>query len=401
MTTSTNSESIPLAATTGSLRLGGSSTFLLNLVAAFQKRNINLPVAILSNEVELQKEATALRADVSFIDNSHRIYEDCLAWGYQQLARHKPRAVLANLGPSSFEILRLVPPGVLRIGIIQSDDPEPYDLVKNYTPWLDVIVGVSEVICQRLREMPECARMRVEYIPYGIHFAPQVAREARSAGAPLRVVYLGRIIEEQKRISRLVSVIRLCQERNVDAQFTIIGSGPQEETMKAEIGSLPNVQIKSSLPNYEVFAALRQQDVFLLLSDYEGLPLSLLEAMGEGVVPIVSDLPSGIRGLVNDSCGIRVPVGDLEAAIAAITKLAQDVKLRECFSQAGILQARNQFSADLMAERYLRVIKATASKGGISYWPDTVEIPVPVAIPRPWLYHGLFRRLRRRLKVIF
>ena len=57
---------------------------------------------------------------------------------------------------------------------------------------------------------------------------------------------------------------------------------------------------------------------FSLLSDYEGLALSLLEAMGAGVVPVVSDLSSGIAQAVPADCGLRVPFGNLDAAAAAL-----------------------------------------------------------------------------------
>src|SRR5258708_7408499 len=54
-------------------------------------------------------------------------------------------------------------------------------------------------------------------------------------------------------------------------------------------------------------ALFDNHDVLILVSDYEGLPLSLLEAMGHGVVPVVSDLESGIRDVVDNRSAILVP----------------------------------------------------------------------------------------------
>ena len=48
----------------------------------------------------------------------------------------------------------------------------------------------------------------------------------------------------------------------------------------------------------------KQVDIFLLTSDFEGLPLALLEAMSCGCVPVVSDV-GGIRQLEFDGFGYK------------------------------------------------------------------------------------------------
>jgi hypothetical protein len=124
-----------------------------------------------------------------------------LHWSYQQTAQYQPRAVLSCLSPQSFEILRVVPHGVLRMSIVQSDDPGPYAAVVAYGEWTDVAIGVSKQIAAHLQMRPELQRARIEEIPYGIDFSDLIVRDPGAPNAPLRVIYLGRLVEEQKRVS--------------------------------------------------------------------------------------------------------------------------------------------------------------------------------------------------------
>jgi hypothetical protein len=140
--------------------------------------------------------------------------------------------------------------------------------------------------------------------------------------------------------------------------------------------------------------------LFVLLSDFEGLPLSLLEAMGAGIVPIISDLESGIRELVTNECGVRVAVGDVTGAATAIEELVRAPDRLKALGVAASARARASYGADRMAEHYLGLID-TLTHGPLNVtWPETVRVPVPVGIKRPWLYQGVPRALRRWIKRI-
>jgi len=68
---------------------------------------------------------------------------------------------------------------------------------------------------------------------------------------------------------------------------------------------------------------LLNNDVFVLLSDTEGLPLSLIEAMGHGLVPIASDIPSGVAELIQppDAMVFLTPIGDVRAVATVVEDL--------------------------------------------------------------------------------
>ena len=386
---------VPLAAITGNLLLGGASTFLLNLSKAFARRGHLLPIVVLSEVNEHAADFARVGNPVQCIPAAKLIYEDRLERGYRELARHAPQAVLSCLGGESFEVLRLLPPGVARLGIIQSHEPGPYQLARLYPPHLDTMIGVSREIGQHLRLMPEMERVRVEYIPYGIDFNTAPPVRAFDGTQPLRVVYLGRLIEEQKRVSRLVELVHRVRQTGVPVEFTFAGSGPDETKLRASLAGAGHVCFTGAVPNEQVAALLARHDVFVLLSDYEGLPLSLLEAMGQGVVPVVSDLPSGMREVVADDCGFRAPVGDVARAAEIISMLARErSQLRPLSARASVL-VRADYSAERMAERYLTLVSELGKTGGS--WPEETAVPVPYGM-RPWLYRGWMRRVRRRLK---
>jgi glycosyltransferase involved in cell wall biosynthesis len=386
----------PMAATTTNLAMGGATTFLLNLARVFGQRGWRLPIVVLTDQFEILEEFGGSNAQVFTLPRRDYIYEDRLAWGYRQLAQVQPRAVLACLSSDSFELLPLVPPGVIRLGIIQSHDPGPYELVPHFVPWLDAMVGVSVEICEHLRSLPCCGSLRIEHIPYGIHFGPLTTRRTRGKEEPLRVVYLGRLAEVQKRISRLARLIRLLDEQKASVKFTIVGTGPDEAEFRRSVAGCSSVAMLGMVPNREVAGLLREQDVHILLSDFEGLPVSLLEAMGEGVVPVISNLPGGLDGLVGPETGFRVPIGDVEAAAKVIRDLAADRERLARLSAAGQVLVRKQFSAERMTERFLALIGEAPDPPAA--WPEQVRVPVPKMLTHPWLFGGVPRTIRRGLK---
>ena len=376
--------------------LGGSTTFLVNLGRSFRERGLALDVVCMDERNEMAADFAAAGARVQCLPRRGLIYEDRIRAARRAMAPASPVAVLANLGSESFETLRLVPPGVVRLGIIHSDDPGPYRMARHFVPWLDVLVGVSEAVCRRLRADPVYANIRVERIPCGVHFGPENARPPRDPAAPIKLLYLGRMIEEQKRVSRLAELARLLVARRVPFEFTFAGSGQDLPSLKEALKELPNARFLGEIPNAETQALLRAQDVLVILSDYEGLPVSLLEAMGQGVVPVVSDVESGMRQVVSEQTGILVPVGDVPAAADAISRLARDPARQTALSAAASKLVRAEYSASRMAQSYLDLIGTPAT--AVAAWPADVNVPAPMIVQPAWLYSGLARRARRLLK---
>jgi hypothetical protein len=123
--------------------------------------------------------------------------------------------------------------------------------------------------------------------------------------------------------------------------------------------------------------------------------LSLLEAMGHGMVPVVSDLPSGIGEVVDEHTGIRVPPQNVPEYAAAIVRLHQNRdKLRE-LSRHAREKVHREFSVAAMTDRWLASLPATTSTA--EAWPQTFRIRPILGVPHPWRFTEPVRTIRRIL----
>ena len=157
------------------------------------------------------------------------------------------------------------------------------------------------------------------------------------------------------------------------------------------------IQFPGAIDYRDVPPLLDAHDVFLLTSDHEGLPLSLLEAMGHGVVPVVSDLESGIREVVDQSNGVLVPVDDLEGYARAIVHL--DKHRDELVAKSAAARERvREFSIEAMTDRWLTLL--SEHTGGTVEWPSNFLVHGPLTDRRQWKYSVAARPLRRLLKLI-
>ena len=138
---------------------------------------------------------------------------------------------------------------------------------------------------------------------------------------------------------------------------------------------------------------LRTHDIFLLASDFEGLPLSLLEAMGSGLVPVVSQLPSGIPEVVDNSTGILIPTDDVSGYARAIEHLHQHRAELATKSAAARARVKNEFSIAAMVDRWLTVLPKTSPPN--ERWPANPKIQPRWDAPRPFYFSRPMQLIRR------
>jgi glycosyltransferase involved in cell wall biosynthesis len=382
------------ALVTGSVALGGSTTFLINFAGELMRREI--PVAVWNFELEspLAGDFARQKIPVTLLDQHHLIFEDRLEMILRQMAEFRPTVVISTLGAVSFEALRYVPDGVFRVGLGQSDDSIVYDMMRHYGPWMDCVAMVSRAMKEKAEAMPEFARNRVAYLPYGVPMdAPMPVREP---GQPLRILYLGRLGREQKRVHLFPEILSRLVQSGIPFHWTIAGEGPERAFLEANLKSaIPEQTI--SFAGAVAYAAvpelIARHDIFLLASDYEGLPLSLLESMGRGLVPVVSDLKSGIPQVVDASNGILVPVNDVRGYAEAIIRLHRQRDEFARKSVAARARVERDFSVAAMADRWLAVLPPQAATA--SPWPTRFRIKGPLTAKNQLYFSPPVRQLRR------
>ena len=82
------------------------------------------------------------------------------------------------------------------------------------------------------------------------------------------MIYVGRVVEFQKRVSRLVDLARRLAAQALPFHFTFVGGGSELAATRAALADLPQVEILGDVSNQRVPELLRASDVFVLLSGF-------------------------------------------------------------------------------------------------------------------------------------
>lgn len=347
------------------LGLGGSTTFLLNLCTELRKRQIEHLVCGLNSHHLLKDDFDAAGVNNWCPTADPVTFEAGVPIVLAKLREFNPTHILGCLGPQSLEILRYVPSGIARFGVAQTDDSPTYAVLVSYADFLDATVGVSQHARSVLQRAPRLATKPVFYQPHGVP-QPAVSRVAdNDANVPIRIIYVGRLIREQKRVHLFPQILERLLASGRPFTWTIVGDGPELKRLRQSMVSRSahqNVVFTGHVSYSRVPELLADSDVSLLISDYEGLPLSLLEALSRGVVPVVSDLDSGVREAIEPGTGILVRPDDLGGYASAILELDSDRSLLTKMSLAAQSLSREKFSCSAMADRWIRMFSQLPGK---------------------------------------
>lgn len=191
----------------------------------------------------------------------------------------------------------------------------------------------------------------------GVDLSRCQPKESYKSGEAFHILHIGRF-NEQKNHEMLLRVFQKLAEKHPNLRLDLLGEGELREKMESlaeDLGIREQVSFLGAQSN--VYPYLHNADLFLLPSRYEGMPMTLIEAMGTGL-PIVATAVGGVPDmLTNGEDGITVPCE--EAAVAgACETLIRNEDLREKLGRAARENA-DRFSAQTMGKRYAEIYRMT------------------------------------------
>jgi glycosyltransferase involved in cell wall biosynthesis len=186
---------------------------------------------------------------------------------------------------------------------------------------------------------------------------PEPRRAPRAARC--RIVALG-LLGARKGTPELLEALAGPSLRGLDWEAVIAGNGDVEESREraAALGILDRVQIPGWVDAEGVTALLASADIFVLPSHNEGLPVSILEAMGNAL-PVVTTPVGAIPELVvPQQTGFLVPPGSAADLGEALAKLVRDPELRARQGANGRARVEEHFRIEPTVERFVGIYRA-------------------------------------------
>src|SRR4051794_26445624 len=182
-------------------------------------------------------------------------------------------------------------------------------------------------------------REHLRYIPNGIapkDWPGRVDRSGRSG--PPTVLCVARFIPRRRHVD-LVQAARMLSDRGVEYRLLLAGDGPTLEPMRelaAGLGIADRVEFPGYLERGVVRDLLVEADVFALVSSWEGMAGTVMEAMASSL-PVVGSAVNGIADLVVDGVTGRLAAPESPERLSAVLEeLLVDPALRKSMGLAGL-----------------------------------------------------------------
>lgn len=222
------------------------------------------------------------------------------------------------------------------------------------------VVAVSDSTAQDLIKYEKISPRKIITVPNGIdgsrfNISVDKIKKRKELGISGKgpVIGITARLVEQKGINYLIKAMPAVIDELPGTTLVVAGEGDYEEILKNEAkaaGVDGNILFLG--PRLDIPELLPVFDAYVLPSIWEGLPMSLLEAMAAGC-PIIATKVGGIPKLIEHGVnGSLVEPADPVHLAAEIIKLLKDPALRTAYSQKNLVLFKQKYEASIMTKRY-------------------------------------------------
>ncbi|HAN39417.1 MAG TPA: glycosyl transferase family 1 [Chitinophagaceae bacterium] len=239
-----------------------------------------------------------------------------------------------------------------------------YWLNKITFPWQQLVVAVSNDVAESIQKHYKAKQPKISTILNGVNTEKFTRKGTIPANLhiPAGALVIGTVsvFRIQKRLDVWLSVAAALRQIHPHVYFIIVGDGPLREMIHAKAQALGlNDVIHFAGLQEEVRPYFAWMDVFMMASEFEGLPIALLEAMSMGCIPVCTNA-GGIGEVVrHQQEGLIVPVQEPMLLVQALDQLIQQWDTTACqFANAARARVEDRFSLTAMVKSLEEVYQA-------------------------------------------
>jgi glycosyltransferase involved in cell wall biosynthesis len=216
------------------------------------------------------------------------------------------------------------------------------------------VVTVSREDLELARRHGISARGGISVIHYGM---PDDARRRDHSRAtePVRLLMVGRHVPQKDHPTLFRALAKL---RDKAWTIDLVGSGPDEDRNRAlaqELGLAERVRFLGY--RTDVADRMAETDVNVLISNWEGLPRSIIEAMRAGLPTVASDVGGNREVVADDRTGYLAPRGDADAIAHRLAGLIDDRRRRQALGANARRSFEESFTFRAMFDNTLAVYR--------------------------------------------
>lgn len=212
-------------------------------------------------------------------------------------------------------------------------------------------VGICQACTELLSSITKLPVLRVDNAVNQEKLIVKKTSEKHSI-KPLKILMVGGLIK-QKKYQLIIEAAALLHD--LDFEIKIAGEGALKEELHREVAknSLQNkVKLLGNCSN--VPELLHQSDIFAMCSEWEGLPISLIEATLTGLPVIVTDV-GGCAEVVKHCCnGIVINQLNAQEYAQGLRRLIESAELRSEYSRNALKNSEN-YTIECSADKHLKL----------------------------------------------
>ncbi len=214
-------------------------------------------------------------------------------------------------------------------------------------------VALSKLIRDSIVEEYHIKKERVPVILNGVDLSKCIPKEDYSVDGNFKILHIGRFSEQKNHIG-LIKAFKLFHDNHADSELWLIGDGEKKaeiESFVAENNLTSSVKFLGLQSN--VYSYLHDADMFALPSNYEGIPMTLIEAMGTGL-PIVATAVGGVPDMLTNQKEGLIIDNHYKSIAAAFNDYYIDRRMRKMFGEAA-KECAVSFSSTAMVGGYIKL----------------------------------------------
>ena len=340
--------------------MGGAETMCEGLCRELKNRGHSvIAVSLYSHHTPITERMEAAGLEVRYLGKRRGLSPGCIGRLRALLLEEKPDVLHTHLHALKYAALANLGLGIPLFHTVHNQaarEAARLDRILSkflFTRGFAVPVSLSREIQKSVMALYGLPEKATPVVHNGIDLSRCQVKSHDALHSPVRLIHVGRFYE-QKNHRCILEAMALLRKQGVNASVSCYGDGPLMEKTQHQADAM-DLSDRVLFPGVsaDIFPQLARSDIFILPSKWEGIPMTVIEAMGSGL-PVIAARVGGLEDMITDGVSGILIAPEPKALAEAVSRLVGDETLRNRLGE-NALQAAKNFSVEAMAEGYLKL----------------------------------------------